>query len=843
MLKADPHCTRCRLHQTSDEVCVLGSPLKPNPILVVGEYPPHPNSRSRELLEDMLEEAGLDLRRVSFANAVSCNPWEAKTPTKSQIKQCRYWLEKQIDYVDPDYILLLGNTPLQGLTGKAGITKARGIPVDCDDFIYLPTVHLQSAVKDADQRALLAQDLELLAKIIKFGGIPEERNLSIKLVRNWGDFEDMLEDLKASKDPSCDLETTGLNPFAADARIISVGFSTERHQWIWPVSHWQSEWNKADVIEAFDDLDKVMKNRRDITFHNGKFDLLWLRVHYRVRWKNGFDTMLAHYLLDENDRHGLVYLCMKYLKAPNWEIDLKNKQGDGPLSQLAKYHAHDLYYTRELRFFLEDWFNNGEEFRARKIFDHIMMPVADIFVGVEYHGVWVDMSKFNDAEKFLRERFDNALARLKEWEPKGGYKDAKGRVAAFNWGSPKQLAWLLYDYYELEVVERTKTGAPSCGESALNQLDHPCIEDLKDFRGAKQQLSFFIEGWKPYLHRKKSGMYLHPSFKLHGTVTGRLSCENPNLQQVPRDKRIRSLISAPKGWTHVDCDLSQIELRVAAHSANEKNLIKVFKEGGDAHWKTCLSEISRGAGMKDLVIKTAIKFLDMMGRLAKGQAVSYGEAMELLAEMGPGTACDISEEWKELRKKAKAVNFGYLFGMYWKKFKVYARDNYGVHIDDDQARESRENFFETYPAFDQWHKDQRKFAREYGYVLSLSGRKRRLPKAQSKHDTPERREAERQAINSPVQSFANDINLMALIALTERYGEDVLRVGGTVHDSILMRIRDEYVEEVTEYLLELMSSPPLFEVFNINLKVPIFGEATVGPWGEGIDYDKWKEAA
>jgi DNA polymerase-1 len=364
----------------------------------------------------------------------------------------------------------------------------------------------------------------------------------------------------------------------------------------------------------------------------------------------------------------------------------------------------------------------------------------------------------------------------------------------------------------------------------IKRIDHPCTEALLKFREAKQQLSFFIDGWKPYLVNGR----LHPSFKLHGTVTGRLSCENPNLQQVPRDPRIRTLISAPEGWSLIEADLSQIELRIAAELANERAMLEAFKTGVDVHWLTALREIARGGALKSLVVKTA-------QALSKGTKLSYSQSINILLKMGPDAAQGISAEWKEYRKKAKAINFGYLYGMWWKKFKLYARDNYGVAVTDEEAQASRIAFFDLYSDFPEWHKRQRRYVRKHGYVKSLSGRKRRLPAARMSEDTPERREAERQAINSPVQSFANEINLMAALQLRKEFPRRVLRIVGTVHDAVLLEVRNDWVERVYKRTLEIMSRPELFDVFDIELDVPIEAEAKIGPWAAGKSLKKWLE--
>lgn len=583
-------------------------------------------------------------------------------------------------------------------------------------------------------------------------------------------------------------------------------------------------------------MDEVNERRDDFMLiaHNGKFDLLWTWVHLGVKWEVDFDTMLAHYLLNENMRHGLKYLAQVYCGAPDWEIDLTEKQGmNVPLKKHCKYLAHDLYYTRELRFVFGKMLR--EDWEVKRVFDKIMMPCANLFIEVEYDGVFIDMDQFGEAEEVLREQYETALAELKQWEPEY-VLDAKGKQQPFNWGSPPQLAKLLFEDLGIKPLDKTAAGNPSTSESVIKRIDHPCTEALLRFRAAKQQLSFFIDGWKPFLHKQSRGYYLHPSFKLHGTVTGRLSCEHPNLQQVPRDPRIRSLISAEKGWTLIQYDLSQAELRIAAELARERNMIHAFVNGIDVHWMTALREIARGGGLVDLIMGTAKTLND-------GKKLSYSDAIELLLKAGHDAAIQVNKEWKEYRKKAKAVNFGYLYGMWWKKFKIYARDNYGVIITDEEAEQSRVTFFDNYPDLPDWHKRQKKYARRHGYVKSLSGRKRRLPEAKHADDTPERRAAERQAINSPVQSFANEVNLMAALQLRKEYGRDVVKICGTVHDSVLFRVRNDMVDEVYHRMLEIMRWPELMDVFGIRMSVPIEADGEVGPWGKGVTLERWKEAA
>lgn len=778
------------------------------------------------------------------------DPKNGKAATKTEIRNAQHISDIVKKY---RYVVLVGNAPLQLITGKAGISKMRGTPFIQDGTYFLPMNNPSVIRHDPKQEVLVKADVKLLFDMIKFGGIPREKALNINIVANKKDVNRMIADLKGWV--SFDIETNSLNPWQTHvhkkrkrkgeevleiteehAKIVSLGFGTKKHQWIIPVNHPSSPWTEEEIQEIVDRITEECKVKW--VMHNGKFDALWMMVHYGVVWQIAFDTMLCHYMIDENSRHGLKYLAQVLLNAPDWDVGLDAKQGRGSFTTVAKYHAHDVYYTRKLKKKLLPMIKDDPG--PYGVFKHLLMPIANLFVEIEFDGVYIDVDKFEEAEEYLREEYDSALSDLKQWEPKG-LTDARGKPTEFNWGSTKQLSDLLYKHLKLPIIEKTPTGNPSCSESVIKRLNHPCTEALLKFRGAKQQLSFFIDGWKPYLHERPDGWYLHPSFKLHGTVTGRLSCENPNLQQVPRDKRIRTLITAPEGWTLIECDLSQVELRVAAELANEKAMIHAFQNGIDVHWLTALGEIQRGGGLKDLVLGTA-------KALNKGKKIKYGDAIALLIAAGPDACIEIDGRWKEYRKKAKAVNFGYLYGMWWKKFKDYARDSYGVDLDDRQAEASRIAFFENYCDLPDWHKKQRSYARRHGYVSSLTGRKRRLPEAMDAGSSDPRKKAAadaamRQAINSPVQSFANDINLMAALQLRQEFGRNIVRICGTVHDAVLFRVKNEYVEKVYKRMLEIMQRPKLFDTFGINMKVPLEADGEIGPWGAGVVLDKWKEAA
>lgn len=825
-------------------------------IMIVGEHA-RINPRAKAILMDaMLEVCGLEESDFRWINVLPEPPPEGKNVTKTMVKNAKDAFLEKVAKKDPKYVILLGNTPCQALLDKTGIRSLRGKPVLHEGRVVIPILHPNQALHDDKWIDTIEGDLRRLVECIQFGGIPEERELDYHVVDTWDKVKAMLKDLEGVV--SSDLETSRLYPFttlqdelieqgrASNAllaqhkgthgsnnlpRVVAMQFGCRKRQWVVPMET-AGIWTPSQLKEIVRLVTLKFKKCKTV-FHNGKFDCLWMLVRFGVKWRVDFDTMLAHYLLDENDFHGLKYLAQKYLGAPDWDIDGKDKTSWSRSN--AKYAAHDVYYTRKLRAPLR------KELRAdgdvKRVHDLIMVPCIKLFIEAEFRGVYINLDGMDDAEKYLREEVATALNNLDQWASKAEKVDAKGaNKGKINWGSPDQLAHLLFDVLKIPVVEKTAGGKASVSESVLLRIDHPMVGDLLKFRAASKQLSSFIEGWRPYID--VAGR-LHPVFKLHGTVTGRLSCEHPNLQQVPRDPRIRSLITAPPGWVLVEMDLSQIELRIAAELADEHNLLSVFNAGGDPHWQTAIREIERGAGYAKEIKQTVKMHHELIGK--EYVKMNYSQAVEYILGMGGDAAADLMSQWKELRKKAKAINFGYLYGMWWKKFKIYARDNYGVDVTDDEAQDSREAFFELYPGFPDWHDKQRRFAQVNGYVRSLSGRKRRLPAAMGGKDTPQRREAQRQAINSPVQSFANELNLMAALQMRKEFKKAWFYLVGTVHDAVLLEVREDQVENVYKRGLEIMSHPELLDDFEIEMGVPIEAEAKIGAWSTGKGLTKWLE--
>ena len=464
----------------------------------------------------------------------------------------------------------------------------------------------------------------------------------LEIIESHTDFEKALRQIQKEREFSFDVETSGLSPFDNGAYMASIGIGTTTHEWTFPLNH-----HEAKLYNDFHSqtsrmirLNRALHRKRKVA-HNGKFDALFIHTLFGFWWHPTFDTMLAHYNLDENERHGLKGLSMRYFGDDGYDIPLEWKQGkEGPLEDHCIYLGKDVNYTKRLkRVFLRQF---KEEPNAYKLFKHLTMPMSVFYTRVESRGVPIDNRLLEEGRDYWEEQAKDSKKQLdklsKGWEPPA---NKKGKVPEINFGSPTQMVDLLFNHLDLEPLDKTPKGKFSTSESVLKRLDHPIGAQILRNREALKNLSTFIESWKSRMDSKGR---IHPTFKIHGTVTGRPSCADPNLQQTPRDPRIRAIIRAiKKGWVLVEADYSQAELRLVADTSNEPTLLDIYRINGDVHTLT---------------------------------------VQKIIGIMKPT---------KDERKKGKAINFGFIYGMWWKKFKDYARDNYGVTFSDKEAQLIRKN--------------------------------------------------------------------------------------------------------------------------------------------------------
>jgi DNA polymerase I-like protein with 3'-5' exonuclease and polymerase domains len=331
-------------------------------------------------------------------------------------------------------------------------------------------------------------------------------------------------------------------------------------------------------------------------------------------------------------------------------------------------------------------------------------------------------------------------------------------------------------------------------------------------------------GFWQYLNRDRNT--IHTSFLLHATNTGRTSSRSPNLQNTPKRgelaKEFRKIFLPPiEGWKFLELDYSQVELRVAAWMANEKRMIEIYKQGGDIHAATAaavtgVSFDKFAAGRKDSTLLSEVAD-EWPGADKYLRSLSASERKKATVKQ----YCDIK------RYQAKAVNFGYLYGMWWKKFKTYAKTDYGIDYTDQEAEQTRINFFRNYPSLERWHKRMKSMANESGYVRALHGSLRRLPNVESFDDSIVQG-SERQAVNAPVQRFASDLGLIAVNRIFRDAPRELIRPVLFIHDAIVPCVHPDYVEEAASAIKYYMENPPLDSWFNIRPPFPLVADVSVG---------------
>tara|TARA_R100000808_G_scaffold512_2_gene2688 strand:+ start:6895 stop:9777 length:2883 start_codon:yes stop_codon:yes gene_type:complete len=318
---------------------------------------------------------------------------------------------------------------------------------------------------------------------------------------------------------------------------------------------------------------------------------------------------------------------------------------------------------------------------------------------------------------------------------------------------------------------------------------------------------------------------IHSSFHLHRTVTGRTASSDPNLQNIPKRgdmaKSFRKVFVPPEGYVFMEADYSQVELRVAAWEANEHNMIRIYRERGDIHSATAaaimgVSESDFLAGRSDRTLLTEC-YEDWPNSDKYLRSLTADERSHITVK----DYCDLK------RFQAKSVAFGYLYGMWWKGFKVYAKTEYGIEYSDEEAKSTREEFFTKYPALSKWHRDRKREVRRNGYVRGLHGALRRLPNILS-FDEGIQGNSERQAINSTVQRFASDLGLISLIRLSRDAPTDLMRPLMFIHDAVVLAVKEDRVQEAAESVKYYMENPPLMEWFGIESPFPMIADVSVG---------------
>ena len=634
--------------------------------------------------------------------------------------------------------------------------------IKCDVDLKLVPQDLKRSAPDAARLRELYSRLEFRSWLADLGGtnpapapggVPAP-NAAYEMIADMAALEAWIGRLRAAPLFAFDTETTSLD--ALQAEIVGVSFSDRAGAGAYvPLAHaYPGAPAQLERAAALARLKPLLEDEtRPKIGQNFKYDMSVL-ANYDIRLAGmRYDTMLESYVLDSTaSRHDMDSLALKYLgyKTLKYEdVAGKGKHqinfSEVSLEQATTYAAEDADITFRLHQHL--WPRLNEIPSLVKLFDEIEMPLVPVLARMERHGVLIDVA-------MLRAQSGELAKRLLEIE-----REAHALAGQpFNMGSPKQIQEILYDKHQLPVLKKTPTGQPSTAEEVLQELalDYPLPRLILDYRGLAKLKSTYTDKL-PEMIDPKTGR-VHTSYHQAVAATGRLSSTDPNLQNIPvrtaEGRRIRQAFIAAPGYRIMSADYSQIELRIMAHLSGDAGLIRAFAQNLDVHRATA--------------------------------AEVFGTAPDLVSD--------------DMRRAAKAINFGLIYGM--SAFGLAKQ----LRIDRVAAQEYVERYFKRYPGVRDFMERTRATARRQGYVETLFGR--RLHTAEINAANMNRRQAaERAAINAPMQGTAADLIKLAMLAvdrwITES-GPDV-RMIMQVHDELVFEVNADAVEATREFVRRAMS--------------------------------------
>lgn len=568
-----------------------------------------------------------------------------------------------------------------------------------------------------------------------------------------------------------DTETTGLNPLTAE--LVGIAFSWEVGKGFYlPFPE-----DKDEAQGLIEELRPFFENETTEKIgQNLKYDIKVL-AKYNVEVKGKlFDTMLAHYLINPDMRHNMDVLAETYLNyTPISITELIGKKGKNQLSmrdvsleKQTEYAVEDADITLQLKEHFE--IELGEA-NTQKLFDEIELPLLRVLAAMELEGINLDKDFLNSLSEDLTNDIQTLEKRIYE---------AAGEE--FNIGSPKQLGIILFEKLKLvDKPKKTKTGQYSTAEDVLSYLskDHQIIKDVLDYRGLAKLKSTYVDALP--LQLEESTNRVHTDYMQTVAATGRLSSNNPNLQNIPirteRGRQVRkAFVPRDENYTLLAADYSQIELRIIAALSEEETMIEAFKNGEDIH------------------ASTASRVFNI----------------------------PLTEVSREQRSNAKTVNFGIIYGV-----SAFGLSNQ-TDLSRGEAKELIDTYYETYPKLRAYMSKQVDFARDNGYVQTVLGRRRYLKDINSRNAVV-RGAAERNAVNAPIQGSAADIIKIAMINIYNKLQTSDFK------SKMLLQVHDELVFDIYKPELDAMKTLIKTEMENAyKLSVPLDVDLDIG--------DNWLEA-
>jgi DNA polymerase-1 len=567
----------------------------------------------------------------------------------------------------------------------------------------------------------------------------------------------LMRDLMKQTSVSFDTETTGVNPLTAE--LVGLSFSWEKGKGFYvPVPENREE--AQQIVNLFlpffedENIEKIGQNL--------KYDLEML-AQYGVTVKGKiFDTMIAHYLINPDMRHGMDILAETYLKYSPVPIEaLIGKKGKGQktmreveLEQIKEYAVEDADITLQLKEIFAPMLESSE---TRKLFDEIEIPLMPVLAAMEQEGINLDTP-------YLKELSAELSADIKKLEQQ--IYETAGE--SFNLASPKQLGEVLFDKLKIGGAKqkKTKTGQYATGEEVLSYLalENPIVADILEWRQLVKLQNTYVEAL-PLQVEANTGR-VHTDYMQTVAATGRLSSNNPNLQNIPirteRGRQIRkAFIARNDEYTIVSADYSQIELRIIAALSGDPEMVNAFQKGEDIH------------------ASTAAKVFNV----------------------------PLEEVTREQRSHAKTVNFGIVYGV-----SAFGLSNQ-TSLSRSESKDLIDAYYKTYPRLKQYINEQVEIARDQGYVQTISGRRRYLKDINSQNMVV-RGGAERNAVNAPIQGSAADIIKIAMINIQKRLINEnwKSKMLLQVHDELVFDVHNSELERIKPMIKEEMESAFVLDV-------------------------------
>lgn len=802
-----------------------------------------------QFFAEKMQEAGFSREDFRFAPACKC-PYEPDAHINKEKSKahahCRQHLLAEIEENSAELVIPLGAVASVQAFGRAAkIMKVRGAAGESFDIEQpiFPLLAPSMVTRYPQNEPLFDADVASLVRYIDAGYDSDAASAPTnESYRRIDDLEFLID-----KNPELiafDTEGTslrwyqqgvdvrsyrpemhkGLVTFVPRYQILSMQFTTEPgegYMLVW--DHPEDPIPEARKPKLRNQLRRLLCDpNRIIVGQNLKYDNVALWMKEGIRYRIGGDTLMLAQMYDENAPEKNLDVLTKihapemagYADRFNATVD-KSRMWETSLEDLLPYGCGDTDAAMRVYLKLEEEIASDE--RQWSHYCNVSIPGLNALAAMETEGMYTDdQGALADFKALMTEEVAEA-----EQELLGQiHRDVKRKVVTEYLSKPankKKTAEDALSFTRADFLKEVLFNHPK-GFKLKPQVFTKSTARLKDTKlrepsvSAKDHLPYFFDDCpftmqlaefikdlnlltKSVISFEKKyivGGKVRPVYSLTKTVTGRTSSEDPNGQNYPkrgaRAMVYRRMFVAPEGYYVCELDLSQAELRIAACMSGDREMIRIYQQAGDIHTETA--------------------------------CIVLGVTLEQFRQLP-------KQEQKDARSKAKAVNFGFLYGMGWRKFIGFAKTQYGVTFTEEEAQRVRTNFFRKYKSLLPWHESMAHFARRHKYVRSFSGRIRHLPMIDSQ-DEGTQHEAIRQAINSPVQEFGSSLGVMALGRMNDDLNTEFIRIVGFIHDAIVFYVKKEYLDWGMRTVKRYMQSNPLEEWFGTKLQVPIVADCGFG---------------